>query len=92
MNSEFELGTYKNAGLWLDCELHKLIEAVVVAPEAPQYVEPAVREILTRFGFDPKLVVASKVNETVVPPDPESVRRELLQRTQSPVPGSNSRS
>jgi len=66
------------SGVWVRCDLRKLIQRVVVAPKAPSYLKPAVSEIFKRFGFDPASVHDSRLNETVRAPDPEKVHAEVL--------------
>jgi len=60
------------AGVWMHCDLHRLIERVVVAAQAPPYLEPAIREVLTLFKFPPELVTSSRLNENVGQPDGHS--------------------
>lgn len=59
----------RTPGIWVGCDLHRLIEGVVTAPQAPPYLELAVREVLRRFEFEPELVTSSRMNEGVLPPD-----------------------
>jgi len=72
-----EPGRFKRSGVWVRCNLHELIQNVVIAPHAPPYFKPAVSEIFRRFGFDPESVKASMMNERVVAPDSDDVRAAL---------------
>jgi hypothetical protein len=72
----FEPGAYKTAGVWVHCDLNRIIEAVIVSSKACPYLEPAVREVLKRFGFNPELVSPSRLNEAVIPPNPTLVQEE----------------
>lgn len=76
-SSMTEPGRHIRRGVWVPCDLHELVRAVVVGPRARSYLEPVVREILKRFDFDPGLVTLSKMNETVVAPDSEALQRAL---------------
>jgi hypothetical protein len=72
-----EPGRFKRSGVWVRCNLHELIQSVVIAPHAPPYFKPAVSEIFRRFGFDAGSVKTSMMNECVVAPDPDGVRAAL---------------
>jgi hypothetical protein len=91
-SSLHESGGFKKAGVWVHCGLRELIQAVIVAPKAPSYLEPAVREIFRRFGFNPAIVKASRLNEAVVWPDPAAVRAVLksMSRPDSAAPDETS--
>jgi hypothetical protein len=70
-------GGFKRVGLWVHCNLKQAIERVIIAPNAPAYFESAVREVFKRFGFDPALVKASRLNERPMAPDADAVRLAL---------------
>lgn len=72
-----ERGGFKRIGVWVQCDLRQLLQTVIVAPKAPPYLEPAVSEVLKRFDFDPVLVKTSRLNETVLAPDPDAFRAAL---------------
>ena len=57
-------------GIWVECNLARLIESVVVAPKTPSYMESAIREVLQRFDFDPELVRPCEMNQAIQQPDP----------------------
>ena len=84
----FQPGTYKAKGMWVDCKLHTLINEVVIAPTAATYILPAVREVLRRFDFNPDLVRPSKLNQTVLPPNPALITEEW-QRSSQGIPSAD---
>lgn len=79
-----ETGTYNASGMWIDCDLQKLIEEVVLAPAAPAYMLLALREVLKRFDFNPDLVRLSRLNQTVTPPNPTLVMQEWRRSLERP--------
>lgn len=70
-------GRYKTGGIWVRCDLGKLIRGVVLSPASPKFYESTVRELLKAFGIDPQLVRPSKLNEAFIPPDQDLVREEF---------------
>lgn len=54
---------FRTAGIWVPCDLRRLIEGVLIAPKAPPYLESAVREVLKLFEFQPELVKPSRLSE-----------------------------
>ena len=81
-SNDFEPGRYKMPGIWLYCDLSRLIGSVMVSPSAPSYMESAIREVLKRFDFDPELVQPSRLSELVTMPNPTLVREEWIDRFQ----------
>jgi hypothetical protein len=76
----FEEGHYKRGGIWVRCDLHKLIQCIVVAPKTPNFYESSVRAVVHRFDLDPELVRPSRLNQVFVPPNPLLVQEVWRRR------------
>lgn len=65
-------------GIWVSCDLQKLIKAVVVSPSSPALLANSVQQARLQFGIDPSLQRRSRLCEGAQePPDQEQWKKYM---------------
>lgn len=72
-------GTAAKPGLWLRCNLQRLIKSIVLVPSAPAFIQDSVAVACGHFGIDPAIIRQSKLREGAPGPPDESEWRTYLQ-------------
>jgi len=72
-------GTAARLGLWIRCDLQKLIKAIVLAPSTPAFIVDAVASACRQFGIDPTLLRRSRLCEGAPEPPDEGEWQRYLQ-------------
>jgi hypothetical protein len=72
-------GRAARLGLWIRCDLQKLIKAVVLAPSTPPFIADTVASACRQFAIDPALLRRSRLCEGAPEPPDEGEWQRYLQ-------------
>ncbi|MGA2144750.1 MAG: hypothetical protein ABSH49_07295 [Bryobacteraceae bacterium] len=76
--SQCEPGAAAQNGLWIQCDLQKLIKSVVLAPSAPAFLGDVVAEACRQSRLDPSVQQRSRLREGAPEPPDEREWKEYL--------------